>query len=55
MNIYYELRGAHYHMRVFFRGAKMGDLCCREGEWDEVRGHFGQYVKWIEEGSEDGK
>lgn len=37
VNIYYKLEGAHYHMRVFLNGGKMGDLVCRQNEFGAVQ------------------
>jgi hypothetical protein len=37
MRVYWQQLGDHIHMRVFIRGARMGDLCCRDNEFDTVR------------------
>lgn len=36
MNWYFSLRGGHVHVRVFFNGAKCGDLCFRVDEWTKI-------------------
>lgn len=43
MKWYYEVRGEHTHVRVFMNGGKCGDLCFRNGEFQEVM----QYCPWI--------
>lgn len=47
--IYYELRGAHYHCRVFYNG-KLGDLVFAEDELDAMKQAFNG-CSWIEEKS----
>lgn len=36
MRIYYQIRGGHVHMRVFFNG-KMGDLVCAVDEFSLIQ------------------
>lgn len=53
MRIYYQLRGAHYHCRVFMHG-KCGDLCVGQDDWIEFRASFNiNFVTWIEEGKDN--
>lgn len=49
MRIYYRLLGAHYHMRVFINGAKSGDLCVRQSEWNEFCSWFKSSVVFMED------
>lgn len=37
VHVYYDVRGAHIHMRLFMNGAMMGSLVCRLNEWDQLR------------------
>lgn len=53
MNIYYCLKGGHYHFRVFMNGAKCGDLCCRESEFKQFQAAFSN-VYWKNEDDEQG-
>jgi len=36
MKWYYKVMGGHTHVRVFMNGAKCGDLCFRNVEFQEV-------------------
>lgn len=37
MRWYYQIAGGHTHVRVFMNGAKCGDLCFRNEEFEEIR------------------
>lgn len=37
MNWYYKVEGGHTHVRVFMNGAKCGDLCFRNEEFEQVK------------------
>jgi hypothetical protein len=37
MRVYWRQEGGHIHMRVFMRGGKMGNLCCRDDEFEMVK------------------
>lgn len=37
MKWYYKVQGGHTHVRVFINGAKCGDLCFRNNEFEQVR------------------
>ncbi len=37
MKWYYKVLGGHTHVRVFMNGAKCGDLCFRNEEWEQIR------------------
>ena len=45
MNWYYKIRGGHTHVRVFMNGAKCGDLCFRNEEFDNIVGCHAAEVK----------
>lgn len=36
MRWYYHIVGGHTHVRVFMNGAKCGDLCFRNEEWQQL-------------------
>lgn len=36
MKWYYHIAGGHTHVRVFMNGAKCGDLCFRNEEFQEI-------------------
>jgi len=36
MNWYYQQLGGHTHVRVFMNGAKCGDLCFRNEEFEVI-------------------
>ncbi len=40
VHVYWKLLGGHIHMRVFINGASMGNLVCREEEFNRVRSCF---------------
>ena len=40
MNWYWKRMGGHTHVRVFVNGAKCGDLCFRNEEFDRIREHY---------------
>jgi len=48
MRIYFQQRGGHIHMRVFYEG-KSGDLVCAASEWEEFKKCFSERVKFIPE------
>jgi len=52
MRIYWQLRGAHVHCRVFLNG-KAGDLVFAEREWPTVREALEQIAIVLPE-AEDG-
>ncbi len=37
MKWYYSIAGGHTHVRVFMNGGKCGDLCFRNGEFEQVK------------------
>lgn len=37
MKWYYKILGGHTHVRVFMNGAKCGDLCFRNEEFELIR------------------
>lgn len=37
MKWYYHIAGGHTHVAVFMNGAKCGDLCFRNEEFEEVK------------------
>lgn len=37
MTAYYKVLGGHTHIRVFVNGAKSGDLCVRNYEFEALR------------------
>lgn len=43
-----KIMGGHTHVRVFMNGAKCGDLCFRNQEFEEVRRHC-HCIAFIEE------
>lgn len=51
MRIYYQLRGAHVHCRVFLNG-KAGDLVFAEREWPTVREAFEQIATVLPEAAD---
>ena len=44
MKWYFKIAGGHTHVRVFMNGAKCGDLCFRNEEFEQVR----EYCPWIQ-------
>jgi hypothetical protein len=40
----FEIRGGHTYVRVFMNGAKCGELCFRNEEFQQVREH----CSWIQ-------
>lgn len=52
MKWYYTILGGHVHIRVFMGGAKCGDLCFRNEEFELVRNdlsHKTGLVEFIED------
>lgn len=51
MKWYWHRSGGHTHVRVFMNGAKCGDLCFRNEEFDYIREHTTDFevVQFIEE------
>lgn len=50
MKWYFKVMGGHTHVRVFMNGAKCGDLCFRNEEFNEVRQHC-PWIAFLPEGS----
>jgi hypothetical protein len=48
MKWYFKVCGGHTHVRVFMNGAKCGDLCFRNEEFEQVRFHL-PWVQFKEE------
>jgi hypothetical protein len=48
MKWYYKVQGGHTHVRVFINGAKCGDLCFRNNEFQQVRDSFSS-IHFVEE------
>jgi hypothetical protein len=40
MKWYYKVMGGHTHVRVFMNGAKCGDLCFRNEEFERIVGQL---------------
>lgn len=52
MNWYYHIAGGHTHVRVFMNGAKCGNLCFRNNEFEQIKSelsHTSKIVTFIEE------
>lgn len=48
MKWYYIIAGGHTHVRVFMNGAKCGDLCFRNEEFDKVMHDLIPFVEFIQ-------
>lgn len=46
---YWSIGGGHTHVRVFMNGAKCGDLCFRNEEFNEIKASY-PLITFIEEG-----
>jgi hypothetical protein len=44
MKWYWKVGGGHTHVRVFYNGAKCGDLCFRNEEFREIRHSVGDVI-----------
>jgi len=55
MNWYYKTNCTHTHVRVFMNGAKCGDLCFRNGEFEAIRKRMADrpFIKFIEHKPKD--
>lgn len=53
MNWYWKRMGGHTHVRVFMNGAKCGDLCFRNEEFDNIRQTINDINYIDENGLED--
>jgi hypothetical protein len=40
MKWYYQRQGSHTHVRVFMNGAKCGDLCFTNEEFEYIQVHY---------------
>jgi len=51
MKWYWKIGGGHTHVRVFMYGAKCGDLCFRNEEFDQIQRTMGSanLIDFIEE------
>jgi hypothetical protein len=47
MKWYYQINGGHTHVRVFMNGAKCGDLCFRNEEFEQILQAEGHFANWI--------
>ncbi len=52
MKRYYTIAGGHTHVRVFMNGAKCGDLCFRNEEFELVRESC-PWIQFTNENSDD--
>lgn len=46
---YYTTRGEHVHIRVFMKGAKLGDICMAREDFRDIRDHGMPFVNMIED------
>jgi hypothetical protein len=46
MKWYYQINGGHTHVRVFMNGAKCGDLCFRNEEFEQILQAEGHLANW---------
>ncbi len=49
MKWYYKIMGGHTHVRVFMNGAKCGDLCFRNEEFEQIKADSQETIIFINE------
>lgn len=53
MKWYWKIGGGHTHVRVFLNGAKCGDLCFRNEEFEIIKIQFYSNIQFLEENNEE--